>query len=140
MGSLAPQGGGSGSGDNPITNQDESITVTTSYANALIIDSRTLKDNVIIMYNDDATIDCNYRIYASTKASDTVPADSDNSWVNIIDREVEDPSLYNHTIDRIIPAKGQFYESYSNKWSWVRIEMQSQSGTITCKIWHRGIN
>ncbi len=136
MGSLAPQGTGNDVG--VTLTSDEAISVDTSYANGLIINSRDVKDSVITLYNDDVTATLSYKIYASAKFSLTVPADSDTSWVNIIDTELEDPASYDHDLERTIPARGVFYESFSNKWGWVRVEMKSSSGTITAKAWHRG--
>lgn len=137
MGSLPPQGNGGGILAS-ITNEDEALSITASYSNALVIDSRSLSDNVITLYNADATADLHYKIYATAQGISAIPADNDNSWINILDREVNDPSLYDHNTERVIPPLGVFYESFSNKWSWVRVMMKSSTGTITAKIWHRG--
>jgi len=135
MGSYPPQG----SAISLIsTTQDEAISVTDTFSTDFVIESNHVRDSAIVMFNDDATQSLIYRIYGTPKESTTVPADADTSWVNIIDREVEDPAAYDHNFSRSIPAKGTFYESFSNKWSWVRIEMKSSSGTITARVWHRG--
>jgi len=143
MGSLAPQGGGAGAGggstDTPVTTVDESISVGVTYANAIVIDSRTVKDSAVILFNDDAVETCDYKIFGTTKTGGSAPIDSDDSWVNILDLEVE-PVDYDNDKFKTLPAKGVFYESYSNKWAYVRIQMKASAGTIICKIWHRGIN
>lgn len=141
MGSLPTQG--TDSGFFPITTSDEAISVTTTYTNKLEIDSRNIKDSVITISNEDATATLSYKIYASPKDNATIPADSDDSWINIIrpiggSPDDADPSTYDHNRSKTIPALGLHYESFSNKWSWVRIQMQSSSGTITAKAWHRG--
>lgn len=141
MGSLAPQGGGSGSGHTVGDVSDENITVTTTYLNVLEIDSKDISDSVITLLNDDSTNDLTYKIYASGKVQDLIPADSDDSWINIlIDFNVDDsvPANYEHDRAKTIPAQLKHYESFSNKWRWVRVQMQTASGTITAKAWHRG--
>ncbi len=142
MGSLAPQGGGSGSGSVTIGDVfDENITVTDTYLNVLEIDSTNISDSVITLYNDDPTNSFVYKIYASAKVQSIIPDDSDDSWVNIlIDLDVDDtiPANYNHDREKEIPAKLRTYESFSNKWNWVRVQMKTASGTVPAKVWHRG--
>ncbi len=143
MGSLAPQGtGGSGGGGLTVGDiQDENIIVTTTYLNVLEIDSKDISDSVITILNDDSTNDLTYKIYASAKVQDLIPADSDDSWVNIlIDLNIDDtvPANYDHDRAKTIPAQLKTYESFSNKWRWVRVQMQTASGTIPAKAWHRG--
>jgi hypothetical protein len=137
MGSLPPQG--LNSNQAPVTNEDETLSVSNSYLNKFTIDSRMLNDSVITIFNADNTEQLSYKIYATAQGSDIIPANSDNSWVNIIDREVDNPTLYDHNKERTIPPLGIFYESFTNKWSWIRIMMKSGSGTISAKIWHRGV-
>ncbi len=140
MGSLAPQGSGGG-GTNVGDIEDENITVTTTYLNVLEIDSTDISDSVITLLNDDSTNDLTYKIYASGKNTSTIPPDSDDSWVNIlIDFSVDDsvPANYDHDRAKTIPAQLKTYESFSNKWGWVRVQMQTASGTIPAKAWHRG--
>lgn len=142
MGSLAPQGGGSGSGSVTIGDvSDENITVTDAYLNVLEIDSANISDSVITIYNNDATNSLTYKVYASGKVQSTIPDDSDNSWVNIlIDLLVDDtvPANYEHNREKELPALFTTYESFSNKWAWVRVQMKTASGTIIAKAWHRG--
>lgn len=141
MGSLAPQGGSGGGGVNVGDIEDENITVTTTYLNVLEIDSTDISDSVITMLNDDDTNDLTYKIYASGKNTNTIPPDSDDSWVNIlIDFNVDDsvPANYEHDRAKTIPAKLKTYESFSNKWGWVRVQMATASGTVPAKAWHRG--
>ena len=141
MGSLAPQGGGSGGGLTIGDVFNENITVTDAYLNVLEIDSANISDSVITIYNNDATNDLTYKVYASGKVQNLIPDNSDNSWVNIlIDLLVDDtiPANYEHDREKLVPALFTTYESFSNKWAWVRVQMKTASGTIIAKAWHRG--
>lgn len=143
MGSLPTQGAGSGEGLTIVETVDENITVTTSMVNVMIIDSRVIEDSVITLYNSSATENLTYKIYASSKNTETVPNDNDDSWINIMrDLEVNDsiPSNYNHNRIKTLPKLFRNYESFTNKWGWLRIQMQVQTGTIIAKVWHRGSN
>ncbi len=140
MGSLAPQGGGD-SGINVGDVSNENITVTDTYTNVLEVNSLDISDSVITLYNDDPINPLTYKIYASGKNTTLIPADSDDSWVNIlIDLLVDDtiPANYDHNRAKSIPAKLKTYESFSNKWGWVRVQMETASGTLSAKVWHRG--
>jgi len=123
--------------------EDESITVTTTYVNVLVIDARRLGDSIIHMYNTDATVSFTYKIYASLKSTDAAPADADDSWINILrDPDVDDSDAanYDHNREKTIPALKHQYESFSNKMGWVRVQMKVASGTLVAKAWHRGAN
>jgi len=141
MGSLAPQGGSGGGGHTIGDVSDENITVTTTYTNVLEIDSKDISDSVITLFNDDSTNDLTYKIYASGKVQDLIPADSDDSWINILINFLVDdsvPANYEHDREKTIPAQLKIYESFSNKWRWVRVQMATASGTVPAKAWHRG--
>ena len=144
MGSLAPQGsGGSGSGSGETVSDisDEAITVTDTYANVLEVNSLNISDSAITLYNDDAVKSLTFKIYASSKNTGTIPADGDDSWINILrDLSIDDsiPANYDHNREKTIPALIRTYESFSNKWGWVRVQMKTASGTLTAKAWHRG--
>jgi hypothetical protein len=140
MGSLPPQGAGS-SGISVGEINNESITVTDTYTNVLEVNSLDISDSVITLLNDDPTNPLTYKIYASGKNTDTIPADNDDSWINIlIDLLVDDtiPANYEHDREKTIPAQLKTYESFSNKWGWVRVQMKTASGTVPAKVWHRG--
>lgn len=139
MGSLSPQGS-----DPSITIEnidDENITVTTTYTNVLEIDSDNISDSVITLYNTDTTDSLTYKIYATSKNTTTIPVDGDDSWINIIrDLAVDDsiPANYDHDREKTLPALIRSYESFSNKWKWVRVQMKTTTGTLIAKAWHRG--
>ena len=141
MGSLPPQG--TDSSFSPTTISDEAISVTPAFANKLLIDSRNIKDSVITIFNGDAVATLSYKIFGTAKDSATIPADADDSWINILrpiggTPDDSDPANYNDNLSKVIPALGLHYESFSNKWTFVRVQMASSAGTITAKAWHRG--
>lgn len=127
-----PQGAAFGS---TITKQDESINITSSYSNVFNFDIGNYSDGVIVMRSNANT---NYKIYASAKFSQTIPADNDDSWVNTLDISTT-AADYNHDTSKLLNANTTFYESISNKWRWFRIDMQTAS-TAVAKIWFRGRN
>jgi len=129
-------------GSNPlsvISKEDESITVTTAFTTLFTVDLDGYADAVLNIRNDDASLGLEYKIYGSSKQTDTLPIDSDDSWTNILDLST-DPQDYNDGESKIIPTQTTFYESLSNKWRWFRIQMKTTSGTITAKVWFRGRN
>lgn len=143
MGSLAPQGSGSAGGGGSlsatiISGEDEAFVVTTTYANALIVDLQTTIDHVIQMKNTDGGIAMTYKIYASPKVQGTAPADGDDSWFNVLN--TADPTTYDHDLEKTLPAGALAGEGLSNRFAWLRIQLKSASGTPTAKIWVRGTN
>jgi len=150
MGSLPPQGTGTGtvgtgSGIVPSTVEDEAITVTTTFTNKLLIDSRDIRDSVITIFNEDPTATLSFRIFGTNKDSTTIPPDADDSWINILrpiggSPDDSDPANYNDNLAKTIPALGLHYESFSNKWTFVRVQMATSVGTISARAWHRGTN
>jgi len=127
-----------------IYTEDESLSITDTYATKFTINSRNIKDSVIAIKNDDGSATLSYRIFGSLKDQDAAPVDNDDSWINLHvsldsdDLDDKDPTNYSDTRERTIPTSGRFYESFNNKWGWVKVEMKSSTGTITGKIWHRG--
>jgi len=126
----SPQGAGIGS---TITKEDEAISVTSSYANLFNFDIGNYSDGVLVMRAD---IDTNYRVYASAKSGTSAPSDSDDSWTNILDTSAT-AAEYSHILSKLLSADKTFYESVSNKWRWLRVDLQTAS-TSTVKIWFRG--
>jgi len=121
--------------------EDEGFVAGVSYVNALLIDLRETGDNILQIYNTDASIAIQFKIYATAKVRDTIPGDSDDSWYNILNNDdaIITPSLYNHNLEVSIPALGRTRESLSNKFSWMRIQIKSTSGTPVVKLYRRGI-
>ena len=146
MGSLAPQGGGSGGGGGGGTGnfdyvvigaEDEAFVTSTTYANALVVDLQTTVDHVIQIKNTDASIPMFYKIYASPKVTGSAPSDGDDSWFNILSTSTN-PQQYNHDKEKRLPALKWTAEGLSSRYAWLRIQIKSDSGTPTAKIWVRG--
>jgi len=122
-----------------VAKEDEAITSTTVYTTRFSLDLEGYADGVIVIRNDSGTIGLNYRIYASAKTTDTLPADADDSWVNVLDSS-STPADYDHDTSKLLPLNTTFYESISNKFRWFRVSLQSVSGTVPTKIWFRARN
>ena len=123
-----------------VVDYDEAFVVTSSYVNALEIDARIINDSVFSFFKASGDA-IEYIIFGSAfidkNDPETIPADSHDSWVNIIDLQ-SDPADYQHTRSKVIPSGvEQFYESRNNRWAWIRIQIKS-STTPTVKIYHRG--
>lgn len=120
---------------------DEAITLSTSYATVLTIRCKKVRESVITFKNDDASIDMDYKIFGTTKKNpDFTDIDSDE-WINLISAKTKaSSSTYDHTESRPLDADTRWYESFSNTWTAVIVQMKADSGTPTAKIWHRGQN
>ena len=145
MGSLAPQGGGTGAGGGGgattqtiVSSSDEAFVTTGSYVNALVVNLQTIKDSVYQIFNTSATTALQYKIYASPKVQVSAPIDADDSWRNILNGRTDVPTDYNHNLERTIPINGQQTESLDNAFAWARIQIKTATGTATVKVWHRG--
>lgn len=127
------------------TFNDEALSIGTSYADVMNIRAERTGDSVIVIKNMSGSATLSYKIFGSAKSSETALDLTDDSWVNLLpslDSESvddKDPSNYSHTRERTVPASGVFYESFSNKWAWVKVQAKSSSGTITGKIYYRGV-
>lgn len=129
--------------------EEDPITVGTSFANAIVMDVRRVSDVIIIIYNDETTRVLDYQVFATCKfdAAGNPPADADESWINILrDVSLTDPlDPASHTQNRFvtIPARtaivGQNYESFSNKFSHLRVTMKS-TAIGSARLWARGSN
>lgn len=122
---------------------DEDVSLDTTFKNILEIDARRIADSVIVIFNPTGGQALEYRIYATAKKSGTIPADNDDSWINILRDPLNvddfDPDNYDHNLFRTIPAAKRNYESFTNQWSWVRVAVRVPTTTKTgIKIWHRG--
>ena len=123
-----------------IVDFDEAFVVGASYANALVVDARIINDSVFTFYKAGGDA-IEYTVFGSAYVDptdpDTAPADSHNSWVNILDLNSV-PANYDHTESKTIPSDvNYFYESRSNRWAWVRLQIKSTT-TPTVKVYHRG--
>lgn len=147
MGSLPPQGAGSGSGGGGgggtldsvvVSAENENFVTSVSYANAITLDLQTTTDHIIDIVNTDATIGMSYKVYASAKVSGTIPVDGDDSWYNVLNDT--DSSTYDNDFAKSLPATKKAREGLSNRYAWLRVQIKSDSGTPTAKIWVRGTN
>ena len=153
MGSLAPQGGGAGGSGGGggattqtiISSEDEAFVLSQTFANALVVNLQTIKDSVFQVFNTSGITALEYKVYATPKVQGSAPADSDDSWRNVLNGRLlnattgfSDPSLYNHDLTITIPINGQQTESLDNAFAWARIEIRAITGTPSIKVWHRG--
>lgn len=123
---------------------DQAFAVQTIFTNALIVDSRKITNSVFMIFKDvgeplDFKIFATAFVNENVATRDTIPPDSHDSWVNVLDLE-DDPADYDHGKFKTIPAaKQRFYESWSNRWSWVRLQVKS-ANPQNIKVYHRGSN
>jgi len=135
-----PQGSGSSGGAAAITStifEDESIAVTNVFVTHVTVDLELSHDAVCVLYNSSGTETMDYKIYASADNAGSAPADSDSSWVNILDTN-SDPALYDDNELKTLAVGQTFYESLSNKFRWFRVELKAQTTTLTAAVWFRG--
>lgn len=147
MGSLPTQGSGNASNAGAgggslslviVNDEDESFTTAVTYSNALVVDLQTTTDHVIQIKNTDATIEMQYKIYASPKVGISAPIDADDSWFNVLNGS--DQTTYDHNLEKSLPALKVSGDGLSNRYAWLRIQLKASSGTPTAKIWVRGTN
>jgi len=137
VGNLSPQGASnSGSSGITTTSSDEDIVVTSTYNTVYSLDMNNYTDAVIVMYSASVSENVDYKIYGSPKAVGVLPLDEDESWVNIIDVNLE-PAQYDKNTSRTLFPLQTFYESMTNRFRWIRIMMKSSSTNQTVKIWVR---
>lgn len=119
---------------------DESVTLSTSYTNALDIDSRLVRSSIITFNNPSGT-DTDYKIFGTAKKNpDTSNMDSDE-WINLISViDGATGTTYDHTASRPLDAGKRIYVTFGNPYKRVVVQMKADSGTPTVKLWHRGEN
>lgn len=104
-----------------------------------MVDLQTIKDSIFQIFNTSGATALEYKIFATPKVQGTAPADSDDSWRNVLNGRTDDPSTYNHDLVRTIPADGQQTESLDNAFAWARIQIRAISGSPSIKVYHRGV-
>lgn len=115
---------------------DEAFCTSCSYANALVIDSREVKESVIALKNDDCCIDMDYKIYGSIKPGANQCCICADEWFNLI--SISGCCAYCHCSSTALDATVRAVETFSNPWRWVIVQVKADSGTPTAKLWHRG--
>ena len=129
--------------DFPDSPEKNSIQLSTAYLRVFELDSRRVTNSVIAINNTDSGISIDLKIYGSALKAATIPDVNDDSWINILrvtGVDDGDPATYDHNRFKTIPALKRFYESFSNRWSFVQVLLKSQSGTPTIKCWSRSSN
>ena len=117
---------------------DEAVVLGTSFAKILSFDAMNIRESTIQFINTDATIDMDYKIFATAKKGiDLASADpeADDEWINLLS-----PTTYVHATATEIPALLRAFETFSNPWRYVIVMAKADSGTPTIKLWHRGEN
>ena len=131
-------------------NLDEAIAVGVTFANVFLLDIRKTSDGMMVLYNDSTVEAIQYKIFGSIKQNNgVIPPDLDESWINtLIHLDLEsidekDPATYDHDFFKTLPPKtakvGRTYESFSNKWAWIRVQAKAPNA-VTMRIWERGSN
>jgi len=118
--------------------KDENLSLTTTYADILNLNTQGMKDLVLVLKNMDNAISLSYKIFGTAKESTSPLPLSDDSWVNLLDTNT-DPMDYNHTTEKTIPADLCFYESMTVKWFCIKVQAKCSSGTTSAKLWLRGL-
>lgn len=113
--------------DFSIYGEDEAKALSGSFANVLEIDMRELKTVTVIIRLDDATIDGDYQIFATTKR-DPGSTVTEDHWVP---ETVSTGLTHNVNVEKVFTGK-----NYSK----VIIQAKADSGTPTLKAWFRGDN
>lgn len=133
---------------------EETINLTTSFKNVLLIDARRLRGSAIVFNNVGTgggnTADLNYQIYAATKPIHGVlkhvkdptnaAVNKDNpEWVNLLSIIGGSTGItYDHDSLLQLNNTKRFYQSFANDWFAVLIRAQSITTTTDLSIWHRG--
>lgn len=128
---------------------DENVSLNDTYRNVLLIDSRRIRQSVIVFNNKD-TQNIEYQVFGNAKydpvllqhikdPTEAVINSDDVQWVNLI--SVVDGATgedYNHQAKRVVGVGRRFYESFTNEWFSVLVRARTPTGGTTLAIWHRG--
>lgn len=110
------------------TGQDESVSLTTTYANKLTIDMTKLRSVTIMLRNTDDAIGENYKIFTTVKRNPTsTPGTADDEWFE----EVAEQTLAANAIQK---------QRITGEYTKLIVQAKSASGTPAMKIWYRGLN
>ena len=122
-------------------NKNEAFTCGTSYANALVFSAKFIRESVFVIKNDDATIGMDYKIYGSLKNDADATTLTDDDWVNLLSIKAgHDGTTYDHDQASALDATKKVVETLDNPYSKIVVQIKSDSGTPTAKVWHRGEN
>lgn len=115
---------------------DQAVTLSTTYATKLTIDSTEIRQSVITI-DGDASINILYKIYGTAKLNPDLTDITTTGWVNLLSS-----GAYDHNAEKTLTAgtNTRAYESFSNPWEYVIVQIKSASGTPTTKVYHRGQN
>lgn len=112
-------------------NENEEVATTGTFATALDIDSRSIRESVFIIHNN-AGGDLDYQILANAKPLSSIvdptgTNDDDKGWVTLATASVAttaDPSI----------------QTLSNPYTRVIVQIKHTTSTTNVDIWHRGEN
>jgi len=117
---------------NSFDDYDTAYTTTSSYVDVLTIDNRTTYLLLIAIVNNHASASLYYKIWGTIANSgslpDTIPADGDDSWVEL-QAETSLPAVTNN--------KARW--ALSEPWKWVKVKIKQNSGAGTAKVYARGL-
>lgn len=116
-------------------NYDEAITLSNAYSNRLVFNCSRITESVIAINNDSASIVISYKIFGTAKLNPNTADITSAEWINLLS-----PATYDHTTEKSIPISAKAYESFSNPWEYIVVQIKSASGTPTCHVYHRGSN
>lgn len=135
-------------------NFEETINLTTSFKNVLLIDARRIRKSTLIFNNVGTgggnTANLNYQIYAISHYKPDIlkhiadPTNAavdkdDPEWVNLLSIiDGQTGITYDHDFLKQLDNTNRFYESFSNQWFAVLVRAQSITTTTDLSIWHRG--
>lgn len=130
------------------------IAASASFTSTLFIDARRIRESVIQFFNFGGN-DLTYKIFATARYDpglftaglddpSTIDPDAANTptdpnpWINLLSIIAGQTGTdYVHTTTKPVNAGLRFYESFSNQWFGVLVQVQSTNGT-DLNIWHRG--
>lgn len=105
--------------DSDIEFENSGVSTGSSYADLLTIDNRATKNSMIItLVETGAAQSFFYKILASIKSGTSQPANTDPSYIAL-------------RTDVSVAASGSTYESISNKWKWIIVQVKNNSGSAT---------
>jgi len=134
--------------------ENVAIVADPGFTGVLFIDARRVRESVIQFYNFGAQ-DLTYKVFATARYDpalftngledpSTIDPDAANTptnpnpWINLLSIIAGQTGTdYVHTTTKPVNAGLRFYESFSNQWFGVLVQVQSTVGT-DLNLWHRG--
>lgn len=113
-------------------NENEDVTTTTSFVNALDIDARGVRESVIVVHNKGSG-DVTYDIIANPRplakiVDPTGTNDDDKGWVEI------------KSATAISSGAAPSISTFSNPYTRVLVRIKHVTSSTDVNIWHKGQN